>query len=449
MKRYYIHTCLLCLIPVMLTGFSALSAEKKQDTLSTYLEQALANNDTLLAARAELRAASEEVRQTGVLPDPKLEVQYYLEPIETRTGPQQAALGIGQGVPWFGKLALMRKMGNHDEAIAAAKVAAVELDVARQVKEAYIKYSFLGRSQQIVADNLELLQYLEGVARDRYTGGKATYFDVLKVQVELAQTEDKAKTLTDQAVPLRVRINNLLGTEPERRCPVPEQLPTVVLQKKEEHIYAAALKNAPLLTAAQERIAKAQTGRELAERDFFPDFQVSLKTIFTGSAEYGDPPDSGSDPIIAGVSMNLPIFRDRRHAKVAEQKAAVSGAQAMLAEQERGIQNKIEQGLYAYRDAERRVALYQDELLPKVRQQLEVAVSGFQSGKNSILEMIDAEKSLLTFELAASRASADRSLAVAGLEAQAGVVLATWTQKKDQNNIKEEDENETESRSDS
>jgi hypothetical protein len=40
--------------------------------------------------------------------------------------------------------------------------------------------------------------------------------------------------------------------------------------------------------------------------------------------------------------------------------------------------------------------------------------------------MIDAEQSLLTFSLAASRALADRALAVAGLEAQAGVVLATW-----------------------
>lgn len=320
--------------------------------------------------------------------------------------------------------------------------------MVRQVKETYIEYCFLGRSQQILSDNLELLHYLEGVARDRYTGGKATYFDVLKVQVELAQTEDKVRTLADQTMPLRVRLNNLLGTGPERSRPLPEQLPRVVLKKKAETIYPLALKKAPLLLAAQERIAKARTGRELADKAFFPDFQISLKTIFTGSAEYGDPPDSGSDPVIAGVSMNIPLFRERRHARVAEQETAVSGAQAMEAEQQRGIQNKIEQGLYAYRDAERRVALYRDELLPKVRQQLEVAVSGFQSGKNSILEIIDAEKSLLTFDLAKSRALADRALAVAGLEAQAGAVLASWTQ-DEQKKTREEKKSKTESRSDS
>ncbi len=432
----YAFIIFLCLILGMLAVPSGFCAEEKTGTLSAYLEQALVGNDTLLAARAKFRASTEKKHQAGVLPDPKLNLQYYLQPVETRTGPQQASLGISQSVPWFGKLSLMRNLADHDATVVAAEVAAVELDVARQVKEAYIEYCFLGRSQQIVADNLELLRYLEGVARSRYTAGKTTFFDVLKIQAELVQTQNKTRTLKDQAQPLRVRINNLLGTEPEQARSVPNRLPDVVLTKKERVIYALALENAPLLQAARERIAKARTGKELAEKDFYPDFTFSLKTILTGSAEYGDPEDSGTDPIIAGVSMTLPIFRDRRHAKVAEQTARFSAAKSLQQDKRRRIENKIEQGLYAYRDAERSLVLYRNELLPKVKQQLEVAVSGFQSGKNSILEMIDAEKNLLVFDLAESRALADRALAVAGLEAQAGVVLATWEEGSDKEDIK-------------
>jgi outer membrane protein TolC len=390
MNRYF-FTCLLCLMPVIFSSSPAFSAEKAEETLSAYLEQALAGNDTLLASRAKFRASEEKMRQAGMLPDPKLAVQYYLRPVETRTGPQNASIGIDQAVPWFGKLSLLRKLSSHEEAVAGANVAAVELDVMRQVKEAYIEYCFLGRSQQIVADNLELLLYLEGVARSRYAGGKATYFDVLKIQVELARTQDKARTLEDQARPLRIRINNLLGTEPEQARAVPDSLPDVVLEKEEDVVYSLALANAPLLRAAQERIAKARIGKELAEKDFYPDFNFSLKTVLTGSAEFGDPPDSGDDPIIAGVTLNLPIFRERRHAKLAEQEAGIRAARSLEEGRKRGLKNRIEQGLYVYRDAERRLALYRDELLPKVRQQLEVAVSGFQSGKNSILEMIDAD----------------------------------------------------------
>ena len=446
--------CFICILSFLAAFANIVSSEcvaqqsdiKKENTLSSYLAQALMHNDALRAAQAKLRATSHKIPQAGVLPDPKLAVQYYLEPIETRTGPQRAALGITQGLPWFGKLALLREIADHDQALAGAELAATELDVARQVKETYIEYCFLGRSQQVIADNLELLQYLEGIARDRYTGGKATYFDVLKVQIELAQTREKVRTLKDKTSSLRVQLNNLLGTDPELARPVSDTVPDITLKKKEDVLYKFALEHSPLLTAAQERIAKARTGKALAEKDFYPDFQVSLKTVFTGSAEYGNPPDSGSDPIIAGVSMDIPLFRERRHAKVAEQKEVLQGAKAQQAEQKRGIQNRIEQSLYAYRDAEHRVLLYREELLPKVRQQLEVAVSGFQSGKNSILEIIDAEKGLLKFELAESRALADKALALARLEVQTGVVLASWAQ-DEQNHTKEEKKRKTESRS--
>jgi outer membrane protein, heavy metal efflux system len=423
MKKQTLYSFLVLALIGISAGFS--SAEESAG-LSDYLSQALENNDALQKARAEFRVSTEKNRQAGVLPDPKLAVQYYLEPVETRTGPQNASIGISQSLPWFNKLALQRTRSEHDVVIAGARLAAVELDVARQVKEAYVEYGYLGRSQQTITDNLELLRYLEGVARSRYVGGKTTFFDVLKIQIELAKTEEKSQALVDQARPLQVYINTLLGVEPERVRAMPDSLPQVVLSLGDDAIHSLALDNAPLLHAARQRIARARTGRELAEKDFYPDFNFSLKTIITGSAEFGDPPDSGSDPIIAGVTFNLPIFRDRRHGKVAEQEAMISSAQSFQQQQTRLLTTKIEQNLYAYRESQRKFALYHDDLLPKVKQQLEVAVNGFQSGETTILELIDAEQSLLTFELAEIRAAADRALAVARLESQAGIVLAHW-----------------------
>lgn len=130
--------------------------------------------------------------------------------------------------------------------------------------------------------------------------------------------------------------------------------------------------------------------------------------------------------MIAGVTVNLPIFRERRHAGVAEKEAVISSEQSFRQQQLRLITMEIEKELYAYREAQRRIELYRDELLPKVKQQLEVAINGFQGGQSSILELIDAEKSLLDFRLAESRAVADRALAVARLESRTGTTLADW-----------------------
>ncbi|MBU1139554.1 MAG: TolC family protein [Proteobacteria bacterium] len=423
-KMKKIQIVSLALILVFVTaGFSLADGSV---TLSSYLEQALEGNDTLLQARAEFRASTEKVRQAGVLPDPKLAVNYYLVPVETRTGPQNGSVSLSQSFPWFNKRSLLRELSDYDATIVGARLAAVELDVARQVKEAYIEYGFLGRSQQTVADNLELLRYLEGVARSRYAGGKATYFDVLKIQIELSKSEEQGHSLADQAGPLRININNLLGSESERSRAMPSTLPQVVLVRDEEEILSLGLTNAPLLHEAQQRVAQARKGKELAEKDFYPDFNVSLKTIFTGSAEFGSPSDSGRDPIIAGLTVNLPIFRDWRHGRVAEKEAVISSAQSSQQQQIRKLTIEIEKELYAYREAQRRIALYRDDLLPKVKQQLEVAINGFQSGQSSILELIDAEKNLLDFKLAEGRAVADRALAVARLESRTGMTLADW-----------------------
>ncbi len=418
-------SALLILICAFLTSPSA-----QAESLSDYLQEALTGNDTLQGAQARFRISNEKNRQIGVLPDPKLSVQYYLEPVETRTGPQNAAIGLSQSVPWFNKLSLLREIGDHDVIIAGSKLAAVELDVTRQVKTAYIEYAFLGRSQQTMTDNLELLRYLEGVARSRYAGGKATFFDVLKIQIEMTRTQEKSESLADRATPLRVHINNLLGTERERVRQIPEHLPDVTLTKNEASIHSLALQNAPLLQLARQAIAKARSAKDLAETAFYPDFNFSIKTILTGSAEYGDPPDSGKDPIIAGLNVNLPIFYTRRQAGVAAQVATIEMAQSSQQQQLRLLTTHIEQELFAYREAERKLLMYRDDLLPKVKQQLEVAVNGFQSGETTILELIDAEKNLLRFSLSKDRALADRALAVARLESQVGVVLTAWNTKK-------------------
>ena len=65
------------------------------EQLTDYLAEAMEHNEDIQAARAGLHAARQKARQSGTLPDPKLGVQYYIEPVETRTGPQDAAGLIG------------------------------------------------------------------------------------------------------------------------------------------------------------------------------------------------------------------------------------------------------------------------------------------------------------------------------------------------------------------
>ena len=164
-----------------------------ENSLAAYLTEALSYNEDIKSAQANITASQHKTRQTGTLPDPKLGVYYYIESVETRTGPQEAAISLSQAVPWPGKLPLTKKISARDSIIAKARLNAVQLAVTSQVKQIYVEYGFNQKSKQINNENLELLKYLEGVALAKYASGKLDYSTILKIQIILSNTNDRPK----------------------------------------------------------------------------------------------------------------------------------------------------------------------------------------------------------------------------------------------------------------
>jgi outer membrane protein TolC len=72
--------------------------------------------------------------------------------------------------------------------------------------------------------------------------------------------------------------------------------------------------------------------------------------------------------------------------------------------------------LYNFRDAERKIDLYRDTLVPKAQQSFTVIQKAFTAGKTDFLDVVDAERTLLEFELSYERALADRAQRLAKLE---------------------------------
>ena len=89
-------------------------------------------------------------------------------------------------------------------------------------------------------------------------------------------------------------------------------------------------------------------------------------------------------------------------------------------ERENMLRADLETVLYRFEDAERRAALYGEGLTPKAEQALNVSMQSFSAGKGSFLDMIDAQRTYLEFELACERAMTDRELALAELESLLG-----------------------------
>ncbi len=80
------------------------SVASAQNRLNKYLEIAAENNPELKARFDEYMAALEVAPQVKALPDPQVAFGYFIQPVETRVGPQQFKLSASQMFPWFGTL---------------------------------------------------------------------------------------------------------------------------------------------------------------------------------------------------------------------------------------------------------------------------------------------------------------------------------------------------------
>jgi hypothetical protein len=86
----------IILLSVFLISSIIGMAQETKESLDTYLKIAAENNPGLKAKFSDYMAAMEKVPQVGTLPDPQFAFGYFINPVETRLGPQKATLGLKQ-----------------------------------------------------------------------------------------------------------------------------------------------------------------------------------------------------------------------------------------------------------------------------------------------------------------------------------------------------------------
>jgi len=126
-------------------------------SLDDYLDLAAERSPALKSAFYNWKAAIERSDYAGALPDPLLSYGYFIENIETRTGPQNQRIGLRQSFPWFGTLGTRKEMASKSADAAYQQFESERLKLLYRVKSAYYDYYFLARDIDITRANLELM----------------------------------------------------------------------------------------------------------------------------------------------------------------------------------------------------------------------------------------------------------------------------------------------------
>ena len=380
--------------------------------LAEYVRYAEQHNPKLKQALTRYQAALAKVPSASAWADPRLTYGYFARPVETRTGPQEMRFSAAQTFPWKGKLDLKGRIAQQEAEVKGQRYEAVRRSLIFEVKAAYYDCYFLERAIAVTEENLRLLAHLEEVGRTRYRGGTGEHAPVIKAQVELGRLEDQLRSLRQQRRPTAARLNAALGRAATAPIAVPDSLPMAALDLDEEGLKARLQAANPMLQMRQVQAQAQSLGVELAGKQFYPDLTVSLDYIHIG--------DRGENPLMAMASINLPLWRSSYEAGERAAKLNHQAALQGVADEENRLAAELELALYKQRDAQSRSALYQDSLLPKAEQALNVTQRAFAADRSDFLAVIDAQRTLLEFQLAYERARTDQALHWAEIEKLVG-----------------------------
>jgi cobalt-zinc-cadmium efflux system outer membrane protein len=387
--------------------------------LADYVRLGLERNPGLRAAYESWRAALEKIPQVSTLPDPVFRWEYFIEQVQTRTGPQQSRLGLMQTFPWFGKLGLRGEVAAKDAERRWWGVELERLSLVRRIKRAYFEYAYLAQAIRITADNLSLLQQLEPVVQRHIQAG-GPQADLLRLQVEIGKIENDLETLQKFRPALSARLSAAINRPERTVLPLPGTIEPRPIRPSVDDLLERVAQHNPELEALRQEIERAQKTTELADLEGWPDVTLGVSYIDTGDALVPGTPGSGDDPYGVNIMFNLPIWRGKYAAASREAERRSAAARGELDDRRNTLREDLELAAYELDDADRQIALYRDTLLPRARQSFEVTQTSYEGGQASLLDVIDAERVLLAFDKAYWRAASNHEQSIADVEALCG-----------------------------
>lgn len=377
-----------------------------QASLERYVAFGLRNSAQLRAAFESWMASTERVEQVSTLPDPKLSYSEFLEEVQTRTGPQNRRFGLSQAFPWPGELNTKAKLATRQSEAAWEHVEVTRLGVARRIEEAFHEYAYLARELAITQELLSLVKGLEPVVQGRIRGG-AGQEGLLRLQVEIGRLEDDLASIQRRRAPLSSRLADAmhLPLEAAASLPLPElSIPEPVDLRAASELVELALDASPRLRALAQQLEAARVSEELAGFKRRPDFAARVDYIQTGDALNSSTDGSGDDPLFLGLTLSLPVWSSSYAAAEREARHSVRAARARLDDARSTLNANITEEAYRVDDAQRRIQLYRESLLPRARESLQLTTVSYRAGGASVLELLDSERALLEFELSLWRA---------------------------------------------
>jgi outer membrane protein TolC len=159
----------------------------------------------------------------------------------------------------------------------------------------------------------------------------------------------------------------------------------------------------------------AATYQEATEADL-PLAEQGLDPLLDDGALGERGAGSGTDPVIVMLGLRLPVWTYAYSGAEEEARSEGAAFHADAIDASNRAEAALEQALSAIRDADRRISLYRDTLIPQAESAYASVVGAYQTGRSTVAATLMAQRELLDLQLGLVRAQTAHAAAWARLE---------------------------------
>lgn len=403
-----IHKIIIIILSLLVLNVHA------QKELDGYLKLGAENNPGLKAKFAEYNAVLEKVPQIGTLPDPTISFGYFITPVETRVGPQQAKFGVMQMFPWFGTL------GAKEDVViqqAKAKYEAFEETKSKlffDIKSAYYNLYFVQKGIAITRENIAILNTFQQLALIKVETGKSSVVDEMRVEMEKNELENQLAYLLDTKWVLEVNFNKLLNQPVETSITVPDDLWDESLAYSKEILLDSISNQNHMIKQLDFKMTSFQKQEIAAHKMGGPKISIGMDYFLIGNSDNpmaGN--ESGKDAILfPKIGITVPLYRKKYKAMINEASLNIEATQFQKEDKQNQLTVLFEKGHKEYKDGERRIVLFQKQL-KLAEKSLAILLTSYSNNGQNFEEVLRMERKVLKYALELDKAKADKNAAVA------------------------------------
>ena len=350
-------------------------------TLAALEEIAFQHNPTLAAATARMNVARGRQLQAGLYPNPV--IGYHATEIgNLGTAGQQGGF-ISQRFITGGKLRL-------DQAIAGKEIDEAHMrfhaqqrrvlsDVRVRFYEARVAQRRVELTRELSRIGDELVKATERLVEVR----QGTENDLLQAEIRADESHILLGNALNQHAEAWRRLSAVVGVPTMEMTTLGGELDADLPDFDWDSSYARVIGSNPDLEAARTRVDRASIVIRRARKEPVPDVDLAVSVRHHNVTE--------SDVVNVQLGVPLPVF-DRNQGNILSAQAEWVAACNEVRRIELNLQDRFAVAYRRYASARQQVERYQQRMIPRARQSLNLVTAGYERGQVEFLMVLAAQE---------------------------------------------------------